>query len=62
MIQDGRYRGPVRMKEGGDVGMHRMPDGTMMKDSAHKKHGGEVKKLSRGNGIAKRGLGKGRMR
>ena len=59
--QDGRYRGPVRMQEGGDVGMHRMPDGKMMKDSAHKKHGGEVKKLSRGGGIAKRGTGKTRM-
>jgi hypothetical protein len=31
-------------KEGGNVGMHRMPDGTMMKDSAHKgmKKGGKV--------------------
>jgi len=30
-------------KEGGKVkGMHRMPDGTMMKDSAHKKAGGKV--------------------
>ena len=27
------------VKEGGDVGMHRMPDGKMMKDSAHKKYG-----------------------
>ena len=51
----------MRMKKGGDVGMHRMPDGKMMKDSAHKKHGGEVKKLSRGGGIAKRGTGKTRM-
>jgi hypothetical protein len=46
--------------------MHRMPDGKMMKDSAHKKHGGKVKGYSggggvRGAGIAKRGLGKGRM-
>ena len=30
-------------KEGGKVkGMHRMPDGKMMKDSAHKKAGGKV--------------------
>ena len=48
-------------KVGGSPGMHRMPDGKMMKDSAHKKHGGEVKKLSRGGGIAVKGLGKGRM-
>ena len=48
-------------KVGGSPGMHRMPDGKMMKDSAHKKHGGKVKKLSRGGGIAVKGLGKGRM-
>jgi hypothetical protein len=53
-------------KFGGSPGMHRMPDGKMMKDSAHKKHGGKVKGYSggggvRGAGIAKRGLGKGRM-
>ena len=30
-------------KDGGMTkGMHRMPDGTMMKDSAHKKAGGKV--------------------
>ena len=53
-------------KFGGSPGMHRMPDGKMMKDSAHKKHGGKVKGYSggggvRGAGIAKRGLGSGRM-
>ena len=41
------------MKKGGKVGMHKMPDGTMMKDSAHKmKAGGKV----RGAGIAKKGI------
>lgn len=31
-------------KAGGKVGYHKMPDGTMMKDSAHKmKHGGKVR-------------------
>jgi hypothetical protein len=50
------------MKKGGKVkGMHRMPDGKMMKDSAHKKQGGKVAKYSRGGGIAVKGLGKGRM-
>ena len=53
---------PLGMKKGGKVkGMHRMPDGKMMKDSAHKKHGGKVQKYSRGGGIAVKGLGKGRM-
>jgi regulator of protease activity HflC (stomatin/prohibitin superfamily) len=50
------------LKKGGKVkGMHRMPDGKMMKDSAHKKQGGKVAKYSRGGGIAVKGLGKGRM-
>ena len=54
--------GSVGMKHGGKVkGMHRMPDGKMMKDSAHKKQGGKVAKYSRGGGIAVKGLGKGRM-
>ena len=35
--------GSVGMKKGGVAkGMHRMPDGKMMKDSAHKKAGGKV--------------------
>jgi hypothetical protein len=50
------------MKKGGKVkGMHRMPDGKMMKDSAHKKQGGKPAKYSRGGGIAVKGFGKGRM-
>jgi len=52
-------------KKGGKVkkGMHMMPDGTMMKDSAHKKPmkkmkaGGKV----RGDGICSKGKTKGRM-
>ena len=56
-------------KKGGKVGMHRMPDGKMMKNSAHKKpkkmmgggtmtykHGGSV------DGCAVRGKTKGTMR
>ena len=41
-------------KAGGKVGYHKMPDGTMMKDSEHKgmKHGGKV----RGAGIAQKGV------
>ena len=43
MVPDFAADGKGKMKEGGKVkGMHRMPDGTMMKDSAHKKHGGKV--------------------
>ena len=50
------------MKKGGKVkGMHRMPDGKMMKDSAHKKQGGKPAKYSRGGGIAVKGFGKGKM-
>tara|TARA_R110000796_G_scaffold20564_2_gene61148 strand:+ start:83 stop:682 length:600 start_codon:yes stop_codon:yes gene_type:complete len=53
---------PLGMKKGGKVkGMHRMPDGKMMKDSAHKKQGGKVAKYSRGGGIAVKGFGKGKM-
>ena len=52
------------MKKGGKVkkGYHKMPDGKMMKDSAHKgmKKGGMVKK-HRGDGCAVRGKTKGRM-
>ena len=50
------------MKKGGKVkGMHRMPDGKMMKDSAHKKKSGKPAKYSRGGGIAVKGFGKGKM-
>jgi len=49
------------MKKGGKVkkGYHKMPDGKMMKDSAHKgmKKGGMVKR----DGCAVRGKTKGRM-
>ena len=59
-------------KKGGEVpkGMHRMPDGSLMKDSAHKNPvkkmgGGSMKYASggkvRGDGIAQRGKTKGRM-
>lgn len=56
-----------RMKAGGPTGMHKMPDGTMMKDSEHKMMGGGkvmgYKKggCVRGDGICKRGRTKGRM-
>ena len=55
--------GGKKMKKGGKVkkGMHMMPDGTMMKDSDHKKKkmkaGGKV----RGDGICSKGRTKGRM-
>jgi len=42
-------------------GMHKMPDGKMMKNSAMMKHGGSVSSSSRGNGIAVRGKTKGRL-
>ena len=52
------------MKKGGAVkGMHRMPDGKMMKDSDHKgmKHGGSVGSASkRADGIATKGKTKGK--
>lgn len=39
-------------KAGGKVGYHRMPDGTMMKDSEHKmKKGGTVKKYQAGGAM-----------
>jgi hypothetical protein len=53
-------------KHGGKVpkGMHRMPDGSLMKDSAHKKMGGgAVKKYAAGgkvDGCAVRGKTRGR--
>jgi len=42
-------------------GMHKMPDGKMMENSAMMKHGGSVSSSSRGNGIAVRGKTKGRL-
>ena len=55
--------GTKRMKVGGKVGMHKMPDGTMMKDSEHKMAiGGMAMGAGRGykvggkiDGCAKRG-------
>lgn len=55
----GRQERPAGMKKGGKVkkGYHRMPDGKIMKDSAHKK----TAKCTRGDGCAKKGKTKGRM-
>ncbi len=41
--------GTKRMKKGGRPGYHRMPDGTMMKDSEHKgyKSGGKLKMVEK---------------
>lgn len=36
--------GVGKMKKGGAVGMHRMPDGKMMKDSEHDKMGRALKR------------------
>jgi len=55
--------GTKRMKSGGPTGMHKMPDGTMMKDSEHKMAvGGMAMGAGRGykaggkiDGCAKRG-------
>ena len=57
------------MKKGGKVkkGYHKMPDGSIMKDSAHKMaHGGKVYKMKkggvvRGDGVCTKGHTKGRM-
>ena len=50
--------GTKRMNMGGMTGMHKMPDGTMMKGAKHgMKAGGCVK----GDGICKKGHTKGRM-
>ena len=60
--------GTKRMNVGGKPGYHRMPDGTMMKDSEHQgmNYGGKVKKMNkgggvRGDGICQRGRTRGRM-
>ena len=52
-------RGTTQLKKGGKVkkGYHKMPDGKIMKDSAHKK----TAKCTRGDGCAKKGKTKGRM-
>jgi len=45
MVPDFAADGVGKMKKGGMAGMHKMPDGKMMKDSAMKKmaHGGMAK-------------------
>ena len=44
--------GTKRMKKGGKPGYHRMPDGTMMKDSEHKgyKSGGKLQMVTNDEG------------
>ncbi len=57
--------GSIGMKAGGSPGMHRMPDGKMMKDSAHKgmKAGGVMKYRVGGSidGCAVKGKTRGRV-
>ena len=52
--------GSKRMMGGGKVGMHKMPDGSMMRDDMHKgmKYGGGVQKMAMGGKV--RGYGKAR--
>jgi hypothetical protein len=47
-----------RMKAGGPTGMHKMPDGTMMKGA---KHGYKAGGVTRGDGACMKGRTKGRM-
>ena len=65
MVPDFAADGKGKMKKGGDVGMHRMPDGRIMKDSAHKgmKAGGTMKYKMGGSidGCAIKGKTKGRL-
>jgi len=67
-LQEGQARvAPVEapkleaMKKGGRVkkGYHKMPDGRIMKDSAHKK--AKKSTASRGDGICRKGKTRGRM-
>jgi len=67
-LEEGKARiaaGPVvaQMKKGGMVkkGYHKMPDGRMMKDSAHKKMAKKSTASKRADGICKKGKTKGRM-
>jgi len=61
--------GTKRMKAGGPTGMHKMPDGTMMKNSEHKMAMGGMAMANKGykkggcvgDGCAIRGRTKGRM-
>ena len=57
--------GVGKMKKGGAVGMHKMPDGAMMKDSDMKgmKAGGMAKKgYAAGGAVKKGGAGGGKVR
>ena len=61
--------GTKRMNKGGPTGMHKMPDGTMMKNSEHKMAMGGMAMANKGykaggcvgDGCAIRGRTKGRM-
>ena len=62
-------KGTKGMKAGGSPGMHRMPDGKMMKDSEHKKPkkmmGGGMMKYAHGgsvDGCATKGKTRGTIR
>ena len=46
--------GTKRMKKGGMTGYHKMPDGSMMKNSEHKGYNDGGKVMCRGNGIARK--------
>jgi len=54
MVPDFAADGKGKMAKGGMAGMHKMPDGKMMKDSAMKKmaHGGMAKSKMASGGIA----------
>jgi hypothetical protein len=66
-LQEGRARvAPVKapgMKKGGAVkkGYHRMPDGKIMKDSAHKKTAKRSTASNRGDGICRKGKTRGKI-
>lgn len=50
--------GTKRMNKGGMAGYHKMPDGSMMKDSEHKMMGGgKVMKYEHGGSVSCRGNG-----
>jgi hypothetical protein len=67
-MEEGKVRiaaGPqvTKMKKGGMVkkGYHKMPDGKMMKNSAHKKMTKKSTASKRADGICKKGKTRGRM-
>jgi len=53
--------GEGKMKKGGMAGMHKMPDGKMMKDSAMKKMMGGGMTYAKGGGVESKGKTKGKM-